>query len=96
MRPPQKTGENQLLPLATAAAREGFNEAPAEDGGKLGRRAVDVAVLVASMRPPQKTGENILRFKAAVCPAGASMRPPQKTGENHYWSTTYGQQRKLQ
>ena len=58
MRPPQKTGENLRSRLYAHAIIPSFNEAPAENGGKLGNERQCMKVLAASMRPPQKTGEN--------------------------------------
>ena len=60
MRPPQKTGENIQRHKNASWSKAVFNEAPAEDGGKLIRDRVWQILSDSSMRPPQKTGENLL------------------------------------
>ena len=67
--------------------RNSFNEAPAEDGGKLANAVhpnTSWLCQCASMRPPLKTGENgsLCLGETPVAVTVASMRPPLKTGEN--------------
>ena len=83
MRPPQKTGENATAFFSERVNYLGFNEAPAEDGGKRRIRGyIEQGIAQASMRPPQKTGENFVGEFRQFIGQFASMRPPQKTGEN--------------
>ena len=59
MRPPLNAGENQELGCFRHTARSGFNEAPAERGGKHEDHAMRITLRPASMRPPLNAGENV-------------------------------------
>ena len=76
MRPPLNAGENtrcKVCKRRRAAGKPGFNEAPAERGGKLRRSATVPAAPLrafgASMRPPLNAGEN--RVRSATPPSYA-------------------------
>ena len=58
MRPPLNAGENLRLAVAAADAGSGFNEAPAERGGKRLHGSAHHSRSRASMRPPLNAGEN--------------------------------------
>ena len=61
MRPPQNAGEDCANSLRSAPPPSGFNEAPAERGGRLEPLRPGRAVVDASMRPPQNAGEDTAR-----------------------------------
>ena len=82
MRPPQNAGESSRDSHRARRASSGFNEAPAERGGKCYRGIVAVLAHLASMRPPQNAGESRLHPASRRNTAGASMRPPQNAGES--------------
>ena len=70
-------------PARRQSPAAGFNEAPAECGGKLENPLdADALPIDASMRPPQNAGENDIFRRAMCAPVCASMRPPQNAGEN--------------
>ena len=59
MRPPQNAGEDADRSVQSHLAASGFNEAPAERGGRLEPEAFRAAARwLASMRPPQNAGED--------------------------------------
>ena len=61
MRPPQNAGEDRGRRCGDGRRSAGFNEAPAERGGRLVAFTMGVLALgVASMRPPQNAGEDKL------------------------------------
>ena len=63
MRPPQNAGESSQNTPQIPQEQGGFNEAPAERGGKL-REALEAGrERVASMRPPQNAGESATASK---------------------------------
>ena len=62
MRPPQKTGENGLSRWSGVLPASGFNEAPAEDGGK--QRLLEAAT-EAACRPPMR---EVAIFSLTICP----------------------------
>ena len=82
MRPPLNAGENCGRACRAGRERPGFNEAPAERGGKPGGRVLRSSGHRASMRPPLNAGENIAPDVASLYVAYASMRPPLNAGEN--------------
>ena len=60
MRPPLNAGENGNLPGSVPAWHQGFNEAPAECGGKPARSRDRLSrEIVASMRPPLNAGKTL-------------------------------------
>ena len=66
MRPPQNAGEDLEGVAVMRLTAHGFNEAPAERGGRL-RRAADAGrAVAASMRPPQNAGEDSGRLPPAA------------------------------
>ena len=58
MRPGHKTPENRAAPTTCSRSGSGFNEAGAQDPGKLAHRLELPIDQVASMRPGHKTPEN--------------------------------------
>ena len=58
MRPPQNAGESPLRGDTGRGRLAGFNEAPAERGGKSRPRPPRAVDGGASMRPPQNAGES--------------------------------------
>ena len=59
MRPPQNAGEDPQADFIGFQGVCGFNEAPAERGGRHARLpAMSVGIRRASMRPPQNAGED--------------------------------------
>ena len=59
MRPPLNAGENARIQRGYERRGRGFNEAPAERGGKRLRRPEQLRQPgAASMRPPLNAGEN--------------------------------------
>ena len=82
MRPPQNAGESATSSRATGPPPRGFNEAPAERGGKCGGEHPHGSPALASMRPPQNAGESVFQFSTQDADTLASMRPPQNAGES--------------
>ena len=62
--------------------RRGFNEAPAERGGKRPKPPHHRRARRASMRPPLNAGENMQWSDSPKPLNPASMRPPLNAGEN--------------
>ena len=58
MRPRPMTAENGRIDSRTAAGHCGFNEAAADDRGKLDQAARRIELRAASMRPRPMTAEN--------------------------------------
>ena len=69
MRPPQNAGENAVAEVSATATAKGFNEAPAECGGKLLECGITPSQAEASMRPPQNAGENSVTQNSATVTA---------------------------
>ena len=82
MRPPLNAGENRPGSPAAPSRRRGFNEAPAERGGKPAKHGNEPGGKRASMRPPLNAGENPRMRRESNLYASASMRPPLNAGEN--------------
>ena len=77
------TAENLSASRIVPAARRRFNEAAADDRGKLRiREQYKRGCFDASMRPRPMTAENMLAADAKPTRHGASMRPRPMTAEN--------------
>ena len=83
MRPPLNAGENRRARRLAGARRMGFNEAPAERGGKHGVIAGTYAkMLEASMRPPLNAGENRDASSSSdAAPSGFNEAPAERGGK---------------
>ena len=82
MRPPLNTGEDRVKPVLVVGEHPGFNEAPAEYGGRYRSKRGRSATERASMRPPLNTGEDDGHPAIQGRGREASMRPPLNTGED--------------
>ena len=83
MRPPLNAGENAQEQAEGCEGPAGFNEAPAERGGKPASLIVHVLDLdLASMRPPLNAGENSREaVKGASTAPGFNEAPAERGGK---------------
>ena len=82
MRPPLNAGENSTAADATFTIGIGFNEAPAERGGKRSGSSTGAPTPPGfNEAPAERGGKRAAQAEHAGVPP-ASMRPPLNAGEN--------------